>query len=129
MDGFCGAVYYNAVVTHDGYVSLCTEVDSSSLNTEYGNKFIVSHVSEENPFLTQKSIDFSCSHSINQLEACKTCIVRYKCGGGCYIKRERDFLKDEKGFFQAFCDSVIKLNLSYLVGVYENSQSQNREYK
>ncbi|MCG5497506.1 radical SAM/SPASM domain-containing protein [Ectothiorhodospira variabilis] len=113
--GFCGAVYFNAVVTHDGYVSLCSEVDSSGLSESYGHKYLVSHIQDDNPFLPQKSLDFSRQHSINAIPECQECIVRYKCGGGCYIKRDRDF-KDSAHFHDAFCRNAIILNMSYLIG-------------
>ena len=120
-DGFCGAVYYNIVVTHDGYVSLCSEVDSSMLLSKYGKNYIASHINEDNPFLSTKAFEFANKNSIENVDICKNCIVRYKCGGGCYIKRDRDF-QDNKSFFEAYCKFVAILNMSYLIGTYENAQ-------
>lgn len=117
MDGFCGAVYHNAVITHDGFVSLCTEMDSSTQYT-YGNQFIVSHINEENPFISNKSLDFSNYHSVDNMEKCKNCIVKYKCGGGCYAKRHRDLTEGDV-YYNSFCKNIIKLNLSYLIAIYE----------
>ncbi len=121
--GFCGAVYFNAVVTHDGFVSLCSEVDSSALSAGYGNNFIVSHIQEDNPFLPKKSLDFSEKNSIDNIPECRTCVIRYKCGGGCYIKRDRDF-KDNKSFYNAFCKNAVILNMSYLIGSIKNVKQQ-----
>ncbi len=113
--GFCGAVYFNAVVTHDGFVSLCSEVDSTSLSTKYGDKYIVGHVKDDNPFLTTKSTKFSERHSIDNIAECQKCIIRYKCGGGCYIKRDRDFQGNDQ-FVKTFCNNSTILNMSYLIG-------------
>jgi uncharacterized protein len=123
MDGFCGAVYHNAVVTHDGYVSLCTEMDSSAKGTSYGDQFIVSHINDDQPFISNKSFDFSNSHSINNMEKCKDCVIRHKCGGGCYVKRHRD-LTEQEVYYNSFCRNVIKLNLSYLIAMYEQHNNQ-----
>lgn len=117
--GFCGAVYYNAVVTHDGFVSLCSEVDSSALSKDYGEKYIVGHIREKNPFLPKKSFEFSQNHQTENMPDCSSCIIRYKCGGGCYIKRDRDFNTDAQ-FHSAFCANAIILNFSYLVGNINN---------
>jgi radical SAM protein with 4Fe4S-binding SPASM domain len=122
--GFCGAVYFNAVVTHDGYISLCSEVDSSALPLEYGNNYIVSHIEEDNPFLSKKSLDFSAKNSINNIPECQTCIIRYKCGGGCYIKRDRDF-QNSSQFYNAFCRNAVILNMSYLIGSIMNVNQQS----
>lgn len=123
MDGFCGAVYYNAVVTHDGYLSLCTEMDSSTLETNYGDQFIVSHIDDENSFISYKSLKFSNDHSINNMEKCKSCAIQYKCGGGCYVKRYRDFTEPEV-YYNSFCRNVIKLNLSYLIAMYDKHRNE-----
>jgi radical SAM protein with 4Fe4S-binding SPASM domain len=123
MDGFCGAVYHNAVVTHDGYLSLCTEVDSSALETNYGHKFIVSHIDDENPFISHNSLNFSNYHSIKNMEKCQDCAIRYKCGGGCYVKRYRDLTEPEV-YYNSFCRNVIKLNLSYLIAMYDRYNNQ-----
>ena len=117
--GFCGAVYFNAVVTHDGFVSLCSEVDSSALTTKYGDDYIVGKIEDKNPFLTDKSRSFSRKNSIDNIPECRTCIIRYKCGGGCYVKRDRDFT-NSKSFYNSFCQNVIKLNMSYLIWGLEN---------
>ncbi|MHC1690654.1 MAG: radical SAM protein [Bacteroidales bacterium] len=118
-DGFCGAVYHNAIITHDGYVSLCTEVDSKSLKNRLGNEFIVSHINESNPFESSKAIAFTNKHSITEMEYCKLCIIRYKCGGGCYVKRYRDFPNDLSLFYKSFCNNIISLQLSYLLQIYD----------
>lgn len=114
MDGFCGAVYYNNVVTHDGYVSLCTEVDSSAKDTALAD-FLVSTVHSDDPFNSEAGHRFSEQNRIPHLPACKTCVIRYKCGGGCYVKRAREFQQNPKGFKSAFCENAIRLNLSYLL--------------
>lgn len=119
-DGFCGAVYHNAVVTHDGYVTLCTEVDSNSRNTEIGDQFIVSHIKDLNPFNSLKAQEFTTSHTLNMMDDCSNCIIKYKCGGGCYIKKIRDFSNKDNLFYDSFCKNVISLQLSYLIQVYEN---------
>lgn len=119
--GFCGAVYFNVVVTHDGFVSLCSEVDSSSLSTKYGDKYIVGHIQDDNPFLTTKSTSFSEQNSIDNIEECQKCIIRYKCGGGCYIKRDRDFQNNNQ-FAKAFCHNSVILNMSYLIGNMSNAK-------
>jgi len=121
--GFCGAVYFNAVVTHDGFVSLCSEVDSSALSVGHEDKYIVSHIQDDNPFLPKKSLDFSEKNSIDNISECRTCIIRYKCGGGCYIKRDRDF-KDNGQFYNAFCKNAVILNMSYLIGSIKNVNQQ-----
>lgn len=121
--GFCGAVYFNAVVTHDGFVSLCSEVDSSAFSARYGDKYIVSHIQDDNPFLPMKSLDFSDKNSIDNIPECRTCIIRYKCGGGCYIKRDRDF-KDNGQFYNVFCKNAVILNMSYLIGSIKNVKQQ-----
>lgn len=117
-DGFCGAVYHNAIVTHDGYVTLCTEVDSKSLNNPIGSEFIVSMVTDTNPFESSKAINFSNNNSVKKLPYCKDCIIRYKCGGGCYVKRSRDFSNDPSLYYNAYCENVIALHLSYLLQLY-----------
>ena len=113
--GFCGAVYFNAVVTHDGFVSLCSEVDSSALFTQYGRNYIVAHIQDDNPFLPRTSFEFSEKNSISNIAECRTCAIRYKCGGGCYIKRDRDF-KSNRELHNAFCKNALLLNLSFLIG-------------
>ena len=119
--GFCGAVYFNAVVTHDGFVSLCSEVDSSASSARYRNNYIVSHVQEDNPFLSKKSLDFSKKNSIDNIPECRMCAILYKCGGGCYIKRDRDF-QDNSKFYNAFCRNTVILNMSYLIGSIMNAK-------
>lgn len=123
-DGFCGAVYYNAVVTHDGNITLCSEVDSSALTTPYGKKYIVSHIDQREPFYSAQAKKFSEENVVDNLEDCKSCIVKYKCGGGCYIKKDRDF-SNGSAFYDAYCKNVIILNLSYLIGTYENARGQD----
>ncbi len=113
--GFCGAVYFNSVLTHDGYISICSEVDSSMRSESYAKAYLVSHIQEDNPFLSLKAKEFSKKNSINKIPQCKKCIIRYKCGGGCYVKRDRDFDTNED-FFKAFCKNAIILNMSYLIG-------------
>ncbi|MBK8920246.1 MAG: radical SAM protein [Saprospirales bacterium] len=126
-DGYCGAVYNNAIVTHDGYISLCTEVDSKSLNSEIGNEYLVSQIWDDNPFSSLKSKTFSKNHSVYKMPNCKECVIRYKCGGGCYIKKDRDFPGKIDSFYQAFCKHIIPLHLSYILQVYENSlANENR---
>src|ERR1035437_9992088 len=121
-DGFCGAVYFNAVVTHDGFVSLCSEADSSVLKTRMGSKYIVGHIKDDHPFLSMNSLKFSRENSIKVLSKCINCIIRYKCGGGCYIKRDRDF-EDTAGFYEAYCRNAIILNMSYLIsGINDTSR-------
>ena len=123
MDGFCGAVYYNAVVTNEGSVTLCTELDTNILQTEIGKKFIVGHINnDDNPFISKKSIKFAKENSTENLLLCKDCIARYKCGGGCYIKRFRDFNNNDEDYYNAFCKNIISLNISYLIGAYENKR-------
>jgi len=122
--GFCGAVYFNTVITHDGFISLCSEVDSSSMSSTYGDKYIVSHIQDDNPFLPKKSIDFSENNSIENIPECRSCIISYKCGGGCYIKRDRDF-KDNDQFYNAFCKNAVMLNMSYLIGSIKNVNQQS----
>lgn len=119
MDGFCGAVYYNNVVTHDGYISLCTEIDSSAVGSKVG-AFIVATVDDTNPFHSDASVDFSRSQQIINRSDCAKCIIRYKCGGGCYIKRYREFRDDLGGYFMAFCENAIRLNMSYLLYLYNS---------
>jgi len=124
-DGFCGAVYSNAIVTHDGYISLCSEVDSSMRNTNYGKKYISSHVNHDNPFLSLNALEFAEKNSIENIDICKNCIIRYKCGGGCYIKRDRDF-KGADSFYNAYCKNAIILNMSYLIDTYEYENVQRQ---
>jgi len=126
-DGFCGAVYRNAIVTHDGYITLCTEVDSKSLNTPIGSEFIVSKITDINPFESSKAINFTNNNSINKLPYCKNCIIRYKCGGGCYIKRSRDFSNNSSLYYNAFYKNVIALHLSYLLQLYEKRLKNQHE--
>ena len=121
-NGFCGAVYYNTIVTHDGYVSLCAEVDASMRDTSYGKKYIVSHVDDENAFRSEKANDFTRNNSTENLAPCKTCVIQHKCGGGCYIKRDRDYPGDWDTFIRNYCDQAVPLNMSYLIGLYEARQ-------
>lgn len=123
-DGFCGAVYHNAVLTHDGYISLCTEVDSKSLNTFVGEKYIVSNINDLNPFESLKAYQFTVLHKVNNMVNCKECIIRYKCGGGCYVKKDRDFNDDYKSFYDTYCKNIISMQLSYLLQVYDTHLSQ-----
>ena len=124
-DGFCGATYFNAIVTHDGYISLCSEVDSSMLKYDYGQKYICGHITNDNPFESAKALEFAIKNSVYNLEMCKNCIIRYKCGGGCYIKRDRDF-KDDSQFYNAYCKNSIVLVMLYLIGLYENKYEKNQ---
>lgn len=118
-DGFCGAVYHNSIVTHDGYVTLCSEVDSKSINNKNINNFLVSKIEEINPFTSDKAIEFSQKNALDHLPVCCKCIIKYKCGGGCYVKRARDFYDNQLSFYDSFCKNVIALQISYLLQVYE----------
>ncbi|MCK5592206.1 MAG: radical SAM protein, partial [Candidatus Pacebacteria bacterium] len=120
-NGFCGAVYGNIIVTHDGYISLCAEVDSSMKDTKLGKKYIIAHISDDNPFQSEKAKKFSCENNTKNLTLCKKCVIQHKCGGGCYIKRDRDYLGDCDKFFKHYCTYVIPLNMSYLIGLYERN--------
>lgn len=114
-EGFCGAVYFNPVVTHDGYVAVCTEVDSSMRETQFGQEYVVTHVSEDEPFHSAGAAAFSRNHATDVMRPCRDCIIQYKCGGGCYIKRDRDMPGDWDAFRTAYCENVIQLNMGYLL--------------
>jgi uncharacterized protein len=117
-EGFCGAVHYNAIVTHDGFVSLCPEIDSSARGTSYGRRFLVAHIEDQEPFVSPGAVDFAEERHTSRLPHCMDCIIRHKCGGGCYVKRERDYRCDDD-FYKAYCASAIRLNMSYIIGRYD----------
>lgn len=123
-DGFCGAAYFNAIVTHDGFISLCSEVDSSMLKTNIGEIYLCGQVQDENAFASIKAKEFAEKNSIQKIDTCSKCIIRYKCGGGCYIKKDRDF-NDKNIFYKAYCKNSIALVMSYLIGLYEKKHEQN----
>lgn len=120
-EGFCGAVYCNAIVLPDGNITLCSEVDSKETRDDIKTKFIVGNVAESGDvFETDKAIKFSEENRLNQLPNCAHCPIKYKCGGGCYIKKIRDFDGNSNQFYDTFCRSAIKLNISFLIGCLEN---------
>ena len=117
-EGFCAAVYYNTIVTHDGYVSLCSEVDSRDIGGP-SNKYVASHINDENPFFSEAAKAFSEEYRTSNRMECSSCVVQYKCGGGCYIKLDRDYKGDWKNFSNVYCKISKNLNISYLIGRYE----------
>lgn len=116
-EGFCGAVYCNAIVHPNGNVSLCSEVGENETNSFLKEKFFVSSVYDEGlVYESPKAVLFSEEHFLDNLPRCRDCIIKYKCGGGCYIKRYRDFGGDADKMWDVFCKCAINLNLSYLLG-------------
>ncbi len=121
-EGFCGAVYCNAIVHPSGTITLCSEVGANERNNDIRKQFVVGNVKDVGSvYESDKAITFSKEHSLDALAHCRDCVIKYKCGGGCYIKRVRDF-DDSETFWNAFCRNAINLNISYLIGCLDNEQ-------
>lgn len=115
-EGFCGAVYCNAIVLPNGDISLCSEVSSDEPNKEIREKFIVSSIYDnDDVFESKAATSFAYENSIDTLSMCVHCPIKYKCGGGCYIRKIRDFKDTPELFYDEFCRSAIDLNLSFMI--------------
>lgn len=124
-EGFCGAVYCNAIVLPDGNITLCSEVDSKEKNKELKDSFIVSNINDQGDiFESNKALKFTNEHRLDNIKKCKHCIIKYKCGGGCYVKKARDFNNNEDEFYNSFCKSAISMNISFLIGLLEKREEQ-----
>lgn len=124
-EGFCGAVYCNSIVLPNGDISLCSEVPSDEQNEQIKDKFIVSSIFDDDCFESEKAVNFSKENSIDSLSFCIHCPIKYKCGGGCYIKKVRDFKTEPELFYREFCSSAIDLNISFLVGCLEETKQDD----
>lgn len=122
--GFCGAVYANSIVLVDGTVALCSEVSTDKSEEQVRDLFLVSSVYDDGDvFESEKAKMFASQFELNSMQNCKTCIIKYKCGGGCYIKKVRDYPSNLEKFYRDFCEPVIRLNLSYLIGSLNRRQN------
>lgn len=120
-EGFCGAVYCNSIVLPDGNITLCSEVDSKETRDDITSKFIVGNVhGDGDVFESPNAVAFSENNRLNNLPHCRNCVIKYKCGGGCYIKKVRDFYGDSDRFYNTFCKPAINLTVSFLIGCLDN---------
>lgn len=124
--GYCGAVYMNSVVLTSGTIVLCSEIDLDETPDYIKDEFVVASVyGDGDVFKSKKAYEFSERHELDREPYCKNCIIKYKCGGGCYIKKIRDFFHNEKGFYSTFCKSAISLSISYLIYALEKNMEES----
>lgn len=89
VTSFCGATGKNFCVTPEGFISSCYEVglqsDPASEIFFYG-----AYNSETEEFeVDEKKRLFLQSRTLNSLEGCQDCYVKWNCGGECLVKSYR----------------------------------------
>lgn len=71
------------VITPEGKISLCYEIQNSS--PDYFD-FIVGEVNGDGIKINDASLNKMCSINVNRLASCEGCFARYICGGGCPLR-------------------------------------------
>lgn len=106
---FCGAARGNLIVTPKSYVSLCTEI--SEKDDLLAESALVGDIKNNSINIDYQKFSLFQDNVKRLTESCENCIVKYKCGGGCYAKRWRGYSTDDP----SLCESIQKANLSLLL--------------
>lgn len=108
-DTSCRAPRGNMIVTSQGNISVCTEISENNDDiSEYG---IVGKVTRECFCIDAKRFSDFQNGVKSLLTKCNDCIVRYKCGGGCFAKWWRGYETDDPNL----CHAVRKANVAILL--------------
>lgn len=85
---FCGACGFNFIITPEGYVSTCFEVESP--DDALGDILLVGKFNGEGFSISQDKIDYLKSRNLENLPYCSDCFVKYSCAGDCLTRVYRD---------------------------------------
>jgi len=116
---YCGACGINFVLTSNGNITACTEIqDESEQGSElflYGKVDpVTGHVN-----MDRDKIEFLTRRSVENMQACDDCFIRYNCAGDCplssYVEHGTMFAVN-----QEWCSQKRRVNKKVIAWLFEN---------
>ena len=106
-------------LTPSGTISICHRISSPREN--YYNNYIFGKVLNSTVTIDNTAFTRLSSIDNESRDRCKTCFMRWHCGGMCFGK-EIAFPND---YLDVICDENCDLGLEYLIDVYTNKKSKS----